>query len=154
MISFDIVYEQFLSVSSNDFGDLTNEEIKEELYNLTVLSIPRFRFPRISLKYKTFDNSEMPDGKGGTYFLEDVTQKEITVIVEYMLSSSTQKQLTAASEENSYYQDANLKLPSVTGRVTQLNRANENQMKKAKRTEEDYYSTRNDSPTLGEIWGT
>lgn len=136
------------------FGELTNDEILEELYNLTVLALPKFKFPRVPLNYVKFTNNDGPDGKNGAYFEEEITQKEITVIVEYMLSLATQKQLAAAIEMDSFYEDANLKLPSVAGKVTQLNRANENQMEKAESSENDYYRSLNNSPTIGNIWNS
>lgn len=155
MISFEVVYEQFLSFSSINFGEMTDEEIKSDLYSWVLLASSKFKFPRVNLDHilvkETNDNG---DEEEKPYFKNDITQKEITVIVEHMNAIAIGMQLAEASSRDDYYVDANLKLPSQTARVTQLNRALENQTFKANRTENDYYRTENDKPTIGGIWDT
>ena len=155
MISFEVVYDQFLSTTNTNFGGLTDEEIQEDLYNWVRLASSYFKFPRVSLEHTVFTvENPGPNGEKGAYFLDNVTQKEITVIVEHMRGISINLQLTDAKKYDMYYQDANLKLPSQTAMITQLNRSLENQISKAKKVESDYYKAIDNKPTIGAIWSS
>lgn len=153
MTSFETIYDQFLSTVSIKFNNLTDTEIKQELFNWTVLASSRFKFPRIPLDFEVFDETNQgPDGEVGPYFTSTLTQAEITVIIEYMKLTHYDIQLADSEKYDMYYEDANLKLPSQTAMLTQLNRTYENQRAVARKTENDYYRTHNNQPTIGEIW--
>lgn len=153
MTKFDVIYEQFLSSVSIKFPNLTNNEIKQELFNWTILASSYFKFPRVSLDYEVYDyNNPSIDGLEGAYFIDDLTQKEIAVIVEYMKLVHFEIQLTDSKKYEMYYEDANLKMPSQSALITQVNRSYENQLKKARKTENDYYRVRDNKPTIGDIW--
>lgn len=153
MTKFELVYDQFLSTVNISFPNLTNDEIKEELFNWTVLASSYFKFPRVNIDHVVYTvNKPGPNGEVGAYFKGDLTQKEIMVIIEYMKLVHFQIQLTDSKKYEMYYEDANLKLPSQSAMITQINRSYENQELKAKRTEQDYYRVRDNKPTFGDVW--
>lgn len=153
MTSFEVVYEQFLSLVSIDFSDLTDSEIKQELFQWTKLASSKFKFPRINLDFVEYTEEEKgPNGETGPYFINEITQKEITVIIEYMKLQYYEQQLIDSKKYEMYYEDANLKLPRQSALITQINRSHENQAQVARRVEHDYYRTKEDKPTIGNIW--
>lgn len=155
MTNFELVYDQFLSTVSVNFPNLTNDEIKQELFNWTVLASSYFKFPRVDLDYVVYRvNNPGPNGEVGAYFKGELTQKEITVIVEYMKLVHFEIQLTDSKKYEMYYEDANLKMPSQSALITQINRSYENQQAKAKKAERDYYRVKDNKPTVGSIWNT
>lgn len=153
MTNFETVYEQFLSVVKIDFSSLSDGEVLEELRNWTVMASSYFKFPRVSLDFVEYDlNNPGENGEVGTYFINKLSQKEISVIVEYMKLVHFELQLADSKRYEMYYEDANLKLPSQSALITQTNRAYENQLAKARRLEDNYYRSHNDKPTIGDIW--
>lgn len=154
MTNFELVYDQFLSTVNVNFPNLSNNEIKQELFNWTVLASSYFKFPRVDLDYVVYRvNSPGPEGEVGAYFKGDLTQKEISVIVEYMKLVHFEIELSDSKKYEMYYEDANLKLPSQSALITQINRSYENQSLKARRAERDYYRAKDGKPTVGSIWG-
>lgn len=154
MTKFEIIYERFLSSTNLDFPGLTTEEVKDLLFNWTMTASSKFLFPRVSLELVTVeeDDKNNPDLEPGHYFEGDLTEKEITVIIEFMKEAQLISQLADEQKFQMYYNDANLKLPSQTGLITQLNRAVEAQQKNAKMTEHRYYRSVDNKPTIGKIW--
>lgn len=77
------------------YGIITQDELDEELYHIAEKAINTFKFPRISLDYKTFyavrneDNDNILDEVESTnedavphaYFLNQVTFAEINVLL-------------------------------------------------------------------------
>lgn len=88
MVKFDVVYDQFLTSMSSapgcSWSSFTEEELKAELFNLLIRAIAEFRFPKIELDY----DSGQEEVNGGMinydYFVNDITQKEINVLLAYM----------------------------------------------------------------------
>ena len=155
MTNFELVYDQFLSTVSVNFPNLTDTEIKQELFNWTVLASSYFKFPRVDLDHVVYTvNKQGPNGEVGAYFKGELTQKEISVIVEYMKLVHFEIQLTDSKKYEMYYEDANLKMPSQSALITQINRSYENQLAKAKKLEKDYYRVKDNKPTVGSIWNT
>ena len=155
MTNFELVYDQFLSTVSVNFPNLTNSEIKQELFNWTVLASSYFKFPRVDLDHVVYTvNKPGPNNEVGAYFKGELTQKEISVIVEYMKLVYFEIQLTDSKKYEMYYEDANLKMPSQSALITQINRSYENQLSKAKKLEKDYYRVKGNKPTVGSIWNT
>lgn len=147
MTKFKVLYEQFLSLVSLDFGELSNEEIEQELESWVILAAGRFKFPRIPLDF-------IPSSEGvEAHFTNKLTQREITVIIEYMKLIPLNRELNEAKRYESYYNDANLKKPSQSAMLTQINRSVENQSSIANRVELDYYRVDNGKPTIGRING-
>ena len=155
MTDFKLIWDQFLSNVSIKFPNLTDAEIEQELFNWTVQASSYFKFPRIPLDFEVF-TKENPgeNNEVGPHFLSKLTQAEITVIVEYMKLVHFNIQLADSSKYELYYEDTNLKLPSQTAMITQLNRSLENQRSEARRVEREYYKTKDNKPTIGGIWGT
>ena len=155
MTNFELVYDQFLSAVKIDFPNLTPKQIEQELFNWVITASSYFKFPRVSLEFEVYDvNKPGPNDEVGAYFLGELTQKEISVIVEYMKLVHFEMQLADSKKYELYYEDANLKLPSQSNLITQINRSYENQLKKARRTENDYYRVDNNKPTIGRVWNT
>lgn len=80
------------------YNTITQDELDEELYNIAVRAINTFKFPRIALDYVTFyavrddndDNvlnetdSSNEDAVPHGYFTEEVTSREIEVLLAWM----------------------------------------------------------------------
>jgi hypothetical protein len=100
------IYPLFLStLGSCTYASFTDEELQAELDNLALRAIAKFKFPKVSLDYVydeeledetetedtntstteddevENDSSTASNRKKGYYFVEDVTAKEIRVIV-------------------------------------------------------------------------
>lgn len=153
MISLDVVYEQFLSTVKVQFPSLDNNDILQELYNWTVLASAYFKFPRVDLTTVVFtEDAPGPNDEVGAYFVEEVTQSEITVIIEYLKYIALFNLLSDSSKYDMYYQDANLKLPSGSALAAQLNKSVKEQLVNASRAETNYYRAKDNRPTIGDIW--
>lgn len=149
MRSFDELYDQFLStISSFTLANLEDNQVEEELFNLAKRAIASFKFPKMPLTY-TYDDEEKQ-----YFFDEDLTQKEINVLVRYMELYWVEFQLKQEDRLRPYYQDANVRTHSMGNLLAQLNRMRERQAEAARKAEYDYGRVGEDGkPTLGKING-
>lgn len=153
MTNFEKIYNRFLSATNLDFPGLEVEEVQQILFNWTMTASSKFMFPRVSLELVEVKENNPEGLKPGNYFEGDLTEKEITVIIELMKEAQLISQLADEEKFQLYYNDANLKLPSQSGLITQLNRAVETQRVIAKEIQDRYYRTSPDNkPTIGSIW--
>lgn len=133
MTSFDTLYDQFLSsLSSESWATLSDEEIKEELFNLTVKAIGSFRFPRVPLTYLWNEDEQKH------YFDNEITQREINVLLALMKVAWIDYQISREERFQNQYYDASVRTFSQANLLAQLNRMSENYRKEAKDTQYDY----------------
>lgn len=133
MLSFEILYDQFLStISSYTLSQMDDEDIKAELFNLAINAISRFKFPKMSLKY-SFNETEYM-----YYFDENVTQAELTVLLAYMKVAWVEFQISKEQKFDSFYYDNNVRTFSMGNILAQLNRMYENFLADAKDKEYNY----------------
>lgn len=149
MVSFDILYSQFLSsISSITLSSLTDEEVKAELFNLAQRAMVKFRYPKIALTYSFNTDEQM------YYFDNNVTQKELNIILAHMLVEWISFQISNEEKFKNQYYDKNVSTFSMGNLLAQLNRMYENFSKKAKDEEYNYYRVDIDgTPRIGKING-
>ena len=82
------LYPLFLStINSCTYAEITDQELQDELDNLALRAIAKFKFPKVSLEYDYSDeiiDDSLPiveRQKYGYYFINNVTIKEIRVIL-------------------------------------------------------------------------
>ena len=135
MTQFAVLYDQFLStVSDTNLSKLTDEEIKAELYNLAIKAIARFKFPQIKLLY----TSTVVGDVVTTTFTNDVTQRELNVLLAHMKVSWIDFQISKTDKYQNLYYDSAVRTFSAGNLLAQLNRLHENFVKDAKAVEYDY----------------
>lgn len=148
MVSFEILYSQFLSsISSYTLAQLSDDEIQAELFNLARRAIATFKFPKIALDYH-FDEEV-------TYqyqFDNDITQREINVLLSHMKVLWIEFQISKEERLQNQYYDNNVRTFSSANLIAQLNRMYENFKLAARQTEYDYSRVAADGkPRVGDI---
>lgn len=153
MVSFDTLYNQFLSsVSSYTLAQLSDDEIRAELFNLTQRSLAMFKFPKMALTYTADENPHT--GEITYIFDNDVTQRELNVVLAYMKVLWIEFQISKEERLRNQYYDDNVRTFSAANMIAQLNRMYENFLARAK--DEEYNYGRVNSvgrPRLGDING-
>jgi len=149
MVSFDILYSQFLSsISSYTLAQLSDSEIQEELFNFAVRAITSFKFPKVALTY-TFNETEFQ-----YYFDNNVTQKELNVILSYMKVAWIDYVISKEERFQNQYYDDNVRTFSIGNLLAQLNRLYENLVEKAKNDEYNYGRVNSSGkPRIGDLNG-
>jgi hypothetical protein len=149
MLSFEKLYDQFLTtVSSYTLTQLTNDDIEAELFNLAERAIGAFKFPKVPLTYDLDISTYVH------FFTEDVTQRELNVLLAYMKLFWIEYQISNEQRFLTQYYDDKVKTFSQGNVMAQLNRLHENFMENAKRTEYEYGRVDKDGrPKLGKING-
>lgn len=149
MVSFGTLYSQFLSsISSYTLTQLTDNEIQAELFNFAKRAITMFKFPKVALTY-TYNEVELI-----YYFDNNVTQKELNVILSYMKVAWIEYILSKEERFKTQYYDDNVRTFSVGNLLAQLNRLYENLLQKAKDEEYNYGRVAADGmPRVGDING-
>lgn len=150
MVSFETLYNQFLSsISSYTLTQLSDDDIKAELFNLAVRAIAAFKFPKMPLTY-----SEQEDDYGGLahYFDNNVTQKELNVLLSHMKVYWIEFQISKEERLQTLYYDDNVRTFSSANMIAQLNRMYENFVEMTKKAEYDYSRVAVDGrPRVGDI---
>ena len=115
------------------YNTITQDELDEELYNIAVRAINTFKFPRIALDYATFyavrddndDNvlnevdSSNEDAVPHAYFIEEVTSKEIEVLLAWMKVYWIEILLSTTDDFENVYTDSNIKTYSRANLIAQ-----------------------------------
>lgn len=150
MVSFETLYNQFLSsISSYTLTQLSDDDIKAELFNLAVRAIAAFKFPKMPLTY-----SAQEDDYDGLvhYFDNNVTQKELNVLLSHMKVYWIEFQISKEERLQTLYYDDNVRTFSSANMIAQLNRMYENFVEMTKKAEYDYSRVAVDGrPRVGDI---
>ncbi len=145
MLTFDVIYSQFLTSvpeAGESLAHLTDSELKKELYNLAVPAIANFKFPQVDLNY--IDQVDVDGLVNNATFENNVTQKEINVILALMRVEWMQSIINRESRFEQYYFDANMRTHSQGAMLTQLNRRMEMLHKEARAAIFNYSRSRPD----------
>lgn len=116
------LFPQFLnSIVSITLSELSNFNIQYELNNLAKRAISSFKFPRVSLEYE-FDSTENSETEVpyGYYFTEDVSQREINVIVARMKQFWIEFQISQERLFDNAYYDRDIRLHSPGNTIDKL----------------------------------
>ena len=147
MVSFEKLYDAFLStISSYTLSQMSDDDVRAELFNIASNAITRFKFPKVSLSYS------LNELEGKYYFDNNVTQKELNVIIAHMKVVWLEFQISKEQRFQMQYYDNNVKTFSMGNILAQLNRMYENFVKQAKDIEYNYGRVNiNGGSTIGNI---
>jgi hypothetical protein len=153
MVSFETLYNQFLSsVSSYTLAQLSDDEVRSELFNLTERSIATFKFPKMPLTYTPVEDETT--GEIIHHFDNDVTQRELNVLLAYMKVAWIDFQISKEEKFRNQYYDDQVRTFSAANMIAQLNRMYENFLARAKEEEYNYGRVNPlGRPSLGDING-
>ena len=145
MIYFEEVNKQLLNtLSSSTFAGMTDEEIDETLAMLMFRAVADFRFPRIQLTYA--------EDVSGYYFENDITQKEINVLLALMKKFWLEQQLDAEKNFEMLYYDKDVRTFSRGNIVQQLKDRYKQAKEDAKYAQFDYGRVNSTGgATMGEV---
>lgn len=153
------LYPLFLStLSSCTYVSITNQELQDELDHLALRAIAKFKFPKIGLEY-AYDDTVVDDTvplieqhQKGYYFINEVTQKEINVILSWMKVYWIEYQLSKERNYQNLYADKDVKAFSSANLLTGISKAYETFTFAARKDEEDYSRVnKNGKPAIGDI---
>ena len=127
----DLLYPSFrATIRGEYYGIITQDDIDEECFHLATRAISTFKFPKISTEYVTFyairdkDNNlvevslaEYPDAIKHGYFVNDLTQAEVDVLIAWMKVYWCENQISNADNFDDIYTDANIKTYSRANAV-------------------------------------
>lgn len=144
---------------------ITQDELDEELYHIAVRAINTFKFPHVSLDYKTFyavrsnddpnELIEVDENLVGSvphgYFVNKITDKEIAVLLAWMKVYWIEEFMSSSDDFENVYTDSNLKTFSRANLIQQNETRYKDYVLRARETETNYSRTTNYTPTLGGI---
>ncbi len=137
-MNFEFVYSQFLRAIKADctLYNLTPESAEAMLETWLLQSIASFRFPQIPLTYEL--KTEEETGVMYYAFVEEITQREINVLIALMKCRWIDFQIaTGENFENPYY-DSTTRTFSQGALLAQNNRLQENYIEAARVAQKDY----------------
>lgn len=146
-MKFSDVYSKFLStIKSCTLASFSPQEIEDELFDLLTLSISDFKFPKISLAY------EYNEDEDEYYFVEELRDAEVRVLIAFMRANWVSYQLTQEKNFDNQYYDSTTRTYSKANMLAQLNKLHDSLLKIAKQTEYDYNRVALDgTPQIGKI---
>lgn len=108
MVYFEEINKQLLNtLSSSTLSGMSDFEIDETLALLMFRAIADFRFPQIALTYNKEVNSNL--GTQKYYFTNDITQKEINVLLALMKKYWLEQQLDSERNFEMLYYDKDVR---------------------------------------------
>lgn len=133
MTQFSNVYSKFLStIESCTLSEFTPNEINAELFDLLTMSIPEFKYPYISLEFAQNEDEEY-------YFINDLTIREIRVLVSIMRKNWVEYQLTVENRFEDEYYDSTTRKHSKANLLAQLLKLSDKMSLEAEKVEYNYY---------------
>lgn len=150
MLYFSEIHKQILNtLKSNTFSELTDAEIDESLDMLLIRAVGDFRYPRISLEYKKVD-----DGNGNMVyaFTENVTQKEINVLLSLMKMFWLEQQLDNENRFEDIFYDRDVKTYSRANMMRTLNDRYRDAKADARAAQYNYSREEDNKPRFGDIY--
>lgn len=128
--------------------------LKEELDILARKAISKFKFPKVDLSYLIDTELDENGIEKGYYFVnfEDITDKEILVIAEWMKVFWIEYQLGKERNYENVYADKDVKAFSSGNLISSIVKAHQNAITFARKVEEDYYRVnKKGRPALGDV---
>ena len=153
------LYPLFLAtLDSCTYVQFTDQELQDELDVLAKRAIAKFKFPKISLAYaydSTIEEVELPIVERvtcGYYFVNDVTDREIAVLVAWMKVFLLEQQLSRERNYQNLYADKNVKAFSSGALISSIEKAYTTMRNAARKDEEDYSRINEQGkPAIGDI---
>lgn len=155
------LYPMFLQgIEGDRFRFMTDATIEELCYSLATRAISSFKFPRVSLSYScTYLDAlghEVTKSDNWVvqkwYFENDVTDKEITVLIAWMKAMWYGDLNSNADDFSEQYTDANIKSFSKANHIDKNWKKYTEALAVARRLEHDYSRVNSDgAPAVGDI---
>lgn len=143
MRQFSSLYDQALStLRSNTIAQMSDEDIENYMFNLAIRAIGSFKFPRVSLD---FDK----DIEGNYAFKEEISQKEVNVLLAYMKMYWLQQQIDSEERFENLYYDKDVKTFSRGNMMKALKARYEVAIDEAERAEYNYSRMRDENGNDG-----
>lgn len=117
----NVLFPQFLmSVDSCTISELANFEVEMQLNNLALRAITDFKFPNISLEYD-FDTEVVEDDTFFKYYFKnEITQREINVILARMKQHWVEYQISQERLFMNIHFDKDIRLHSPGNTIDKL----------------------------------
>jgi hypothetical protein len=150
----DTLFPQFLnSVDSCTLSEYSNYQIQTQVGILATRAIADFKFPRVELTY-TYDNEANAETaiEKGYYFDNDITQKEVNVIVSRMKHYWVEYQISQERNFQNNYYDSSIRVHSSGNILHNLDKLLKTFKSLADKVEYNYYRVNSDNtPKWGSI---
>ena len=153
------LYPLFLStLSSCTLASFTDQELQDELDHLALRAVARFKFPKVDLSFAYDSEEENPNysivkrKSKGYYFLNDVSIKEIRVIISWMKVYWLEYQLSKERNYENLYADKDVKAFSSGNLINSIEKAYNTFTTAARKDEEDYSRVNaKGKPAIGDV---
>ena len=138
MTSYDKIYDTFLSkILEDEWGEWTEEEIKNDLHSLMEAAIPWFKFPRVSLE------------RNGESFVNDLSNEEIQIIATFMKCEWLNRTILTWENVKPLYDEKDF---SQANLLDKFNKMLVQEKKNARKLESLYYRSINGKPYKYSKW--
>ena len=109
---FSNIYDAFFGKITDDYYmEWTEEDTKNDLYNIFMDSLPNFEFPRFPL----YEFNEAGDS-----FASHLTLEEINILALCMLNTWLQRQITSIENTRQKYSGTDFKMTSQANHLAKL----------------------------------
>lgn len=110
MTSFQTIYDRFFGkITDDQYLEITEEETKEDCYNILIDAIPGFEFPRFDLY--DYDDEQ---------FNSDLTSEEINILALLMYNTWLQRQVASVENIRMKYSGSDFKMTSQANHLDKL----------------------------------
>lgn len=147
MKNFSELQEQFLDyINSELLQQMEDGDLVDYLNNLVFRSVASFNFPKLSLAYGI-------DSEGEYYFLEQITQREVNVLIAYMKAYWLEKSADSDSDASLIYYDRDVKTYDAAKREGALQKRLTNARKEVQNALKLYYQAETDGKAaIGKLY--
>ena len=147
--TFKSLYPQILdSLKSDTLAEMTDHDIQLYLDNLIKRSAAAFLFPKIDLSYGLASESDPDD----LAFVNDITQKEINVLLTFIKRFWLEQQLDDESKMEQRYFDSAIRTHSQANMVMALRQRYQDAMKQCEIEQNHYSRSVANKSTIGDIY--
>lgn len=153
----DCLFPIFLStISSCTFASFEEEELESELNYFAIRAINSFRFPKVSLSYSYTEEEATIEESTFVFkryqFDNNVGDKELHIIVNWMIVYWRESQLSKERNYENIYFDKDIKGFSAASLLSNIEKAYNTALNFAMEEEKRYYSVNAvGMPTIGDI---
>ena len=128
------VYKAFLNkVLEDDWEDFTEEQLEEDMSNILLSALPRFKFP--------INSTDLDET--GENFLGDLNNKEIQIIASYMKCEWLNRNIMTYENIKPLYDERDFSQANLLSKFIQALAAEE---KRAEKLESFYYRSPDNKP--------
>lgn len=150
MIFFSTFYNQVLNtMKSNTIAHMSDEDIINMLDMMLMRAIADFRFPDVELTFELRKNPATNQLENA--FVENVTQREINVLLALVKQYWLEQQLDNENQFDSLYYDKDVKTYSAANLLKQINDRHERSIQESRMAQYNYSRGHGKNIRLGAI---